>query len=71
MLTLGGGKEVASLSFLGLFLLLQEEGGEEEEAQEGEADDLLPASKGQQARGQMRPGGWPLGESPSWSSRLS
>ena len=37
-------------------------GGEEEEAREGEADDLHPASQGQQARCQMTPGGWPLGE---------
>ena len=35
-------------------VLPQEEGGEEEEAQEGEADDLFPAKVSQR-----RPGGWP------------
>ena len=39
---------------------VQEEGGEEEEALEGEADNLCPARQGQQASGQ-RPGGRPLG----------
>ena len=53
LLTLAGGAEVGSLSFLGLFLLLQEEGGEEKEAQEGEADDLRHASQGQYASGGM------------------
>ena len=55
-------------------VLHREEGGEEEEAQEEEADDLCPpASQGQQASGQMRPGGWPLplGKTPSWSSHPS
>ena len=50
---------------------LQEEGGEEEEAQGGEADDLCPASQGQQDSGQRRLGGWPLGKTPNWSSRPS
>ena len=49
---------------------VQEEGGEEEEALEGEGDNLCPARQGQQASGQ-RPGGRPLGETPSWSSRPS
>ena len=30
-------------------------------SQEGEADYLRPASRGQKASGRMRPGGWPLG----------
>ena len=30
-----------------------------------------PASQGQQASGRMRPGGWPLGKTPSWSSHPS
>ena len=53
------------------WVLLQEEGGEEEEAQGVEAEDLRPASQGQQDSGQRRPGGWPLGRTPSWSSRPS
>ena len=52
-------------------VLHREEGGEEEEAQEGEADDLCPASQGQQDSGQRRLGGWPLGKTPNWSSRPS
>ena len=52
-------------------VLFQEESGEEEEAQEGEVDDLRPASQGWQASGWMRPVGWPLGKTSSWSSRPS
>ena len=40
-------------------ILHWEEGGEEEEAQEGEAEDLGPASQGRQGNGRMRQGGWP------------
>ena len=43
---------------------------QEEEAQERKADNLSPASQGQQASGQ-RPGGQPLCKTPSWSSRPS
>ena len=48
-------------------VLLREEGGGEEGAQEGEADNPYPAIQGQQASGRMRPGGLPLGKTPSWS----
>ena len=50
------------------------EGGEEEEAQEGEADNLRLPSQGQQVSGPMRPGGrtLPLGETPSaWTERAA
>ena len=47
------------------WVLHWEEGGEEEEAQDREADNFHPTSQGQHASGQIRPGGWPLGETPS------
>ena len=52
-------------------VLHREEGGEEEEAQEGEDEGLRPTS--QPGSGRMRPGGWPLplGGTPSWSSHSS